>query len=73
MRKTVYTIVGGTLVFFGLLFVIVPGPSLILLIPGLYLLSKDYPSAEKWLRKCQRLLKSSAIWLDRKLRRRARA
>ncbi len=70
MLKPIRTVIGGFLVLLGLIFVIVPGPSLLLLIPGLYLLSFDYPEAKVWLRKCQRLLSKSARWLDQQIRRR---
>ncbi len=63
-------LVGGSLVLLGLIFIIVPGPSLLLLIPGLYLLSFEYEFARVWLRKCQRMLKTSAVWIDNKLRKR---
>lgn len=73
MKKIVITIVGGFLVFLGLIFVIIPGPSLLLLIPGLYLLSFEYPKAKVWLRKCQKLLSQSARWLDNQLKKRKRS
>ena len=63
-------LVGGALVLLGLIFIVVPGPSLLLLIPGLYLLSFEYEIARVWLKKCQRLLKASAVWIDAKLRKR---
>lgn len=70
MLKPIRTVVGGFLVLLGLIFVIVPGPSLLLLIPGLYLLSFDYPKAKVYLRKCQKLLSKSARWLDQQIQRR---
>jgi hypothetical protein len=63
-------LVGGSLVLLGLIFIVVPGPSLLLLIPGLYLLSFEYEIARVWLKKCQKLLKASAVWIDGKLRKR---
>ena len=69
MKKLLVTTIGGLLVFLGLIFVIIPGPSLLLLIPGFYILSFEYPAAKVWLRRCQRLLKKSAVWLDRFIRR----
>lgn len=62
-------LVGGGLVLLGLIFVIVPGPSLLLLIPGLFILSFEYEQAKVWLKKCQRLLSVSAQWFDRQIRR----
>ena len=60
-------IVGGLLVLMGLVFIIVPGPSLLLLIPGLFILSYEYDIAKDWLKKCQKLLSVSASWLDSKV------
>jgi len=70
MKKILITITGGLLVLLGLIFVIIPGPSLLLLIPGFYILSFEYPAAKVWLRRCQVLLKKSATWLDNQIRKR---
>ena len=70
VKKSFITLVGGLLVLLGLIFLIVPGPSLILLIPGFYLLSLEYPAAEVWLRRCQKLLSKSARYLDKAIRKR---
>lgn len=67
MKKLIITLVGGMFVLLGLIFIIVPGPSLLLLIPGLYLLSFEYPIAKVYLKKCQKLLSQSARWLDNKI------
>ncbi|MDA8621744.1 PGPGW domain-containing protein [Psychrosphaera sp.] len=67
-RQLFIHIVGGILVLLGLIFIIVPGPSLLLLIPGLYILSFEYELARVWLKKCQRMFKKSAVWLDSKIR-----
>lgn len=73
MKKLILTISGGLLVFLGLIFVIVPGPSLLLLIPGLYLLSFEYPAAKVWLKRCQKMLSKSARWLDAQISKRRRS
>ena len=65
MKKLLITIVGGTLVFFGLLFIILPGPSIFLLLPGLVLLSFEYPIAKKWLKSLQKIIRKGAVMLDR--------
>lgn len=67
VRKTIISIIGGLLVLLGLIFVIVPGPSLLLIIPGLFILSYEYPLAKVWLRKCMKLMRNSAKWIDAKL------
>ncbi|MDT0583658.1 MULTISPECIES: PGPGW domain-containing protein [Alteromonadaceae] len=64
IKKSARTVVGAGLVALGLIFVIIPGPSLLLIIPGLYLLSYDYAWAKVWLRKCQSLMKKAATKLD---------
>jgi uncharacterized membrane protein YbaN (DUF454 family) len=65
MKKVIITIVGGALVLLGAIFIIIPGPSLVLIIPGLMILSLQYPSARKWLKKAQRMARRSAAWVDR--------
>ncbi len=64
MKKLLLTFVGGTLVLVGLIFIIIPGPAILLIIPGLALLSLEYPAARKWLKKSQSLARKSAVWLD---------
>jgi hypothetical protein len=59
IKKSARTVIGA-----GLIFVIIPGPSLLLIIPGLFLLSYDYVWAKVWLRKCQSLMKKAATKLD---------
>ncbi|WP_395341726.1 PGPGW domain-containing protein [Ningiella sp. W23] len=70
MKKTIRTTAGASLVGLGALFILIPGPSLIFLIPGLMLLSFDYPLARSWLKKCQKFASQSARWLDSKITRR---
>jgi hypothetical protein len=64
IKKSARTVIGAGLVALGLIFVIIPGPSLLLIIPGLFLLSYDYVWAKVWLRKCQSLMKKAATKLD---------
>lgn len=54
----------------GLLFMIVPGPSLIFFIAGLLLLAFYYPWARRYLAHCQIALKKSCAFLDKKLAKR---
>nr|WP_250884185.1 PGPGW domain-containing protein [Glaciecola sp. XM2] len=70
MKKSLISLIGGFLVLLGLIFVIIPGPSLLLIIPGLYILSHEYPVAKTYLKKCMRMMRTSAQWLDSKLRNR---
>ena len=64
MKKILISLFGGFLVLLGAIFIIVPGPSLLLLIPGFYLLSLEYDWAKVWLKKCQRLLTKMARYID---------
>ncbi|MUH73360.1 tellurium resistance protein TerC [Psychrosphaera haliotis] len=68
LKQLFIHLVGGSLVLMGLIFIVVPGPSLLLLIPGLYILSFEYEIARVWLKKCQLMLKKSANWIDSKIR-----
>lgn len=70
MKKVLVSIIGGFLVFLGAIFIIIPGPSLLLLIPGFYLLSLEYDWAKVWLKRCQTLLAKSARWLDKQIAKR---
>ncbi|MFC4698764.1 PGPGW domain-containing protein [Glaciecola siphonariae] len=69
-RKLAFTLIGGAFVLLGAMFIIVPGPSLLFIVPGLILLSYDYPVAKQMLRKCMKLMTKSAAWIDEKLRER---
>ena len=70
MKKLIITLVGGTLVLLGTIFIIIPGPSLLLLIPGFYILSFEYDGAKVWLKRCQALLAKSARWIDKMIQKR---
>ncbi len=70
MKKIIITIAGGLLTLLGLIFVVLPGPSFIFLIPGLMILSLEYPQAKRWLRIAQSMMKKSAQWLDKQLSKR---
>ena len=72
MKKILVSIVGGGLVFIGLLLIVLPGPAWLFLPIGLAVLSLEYPSAKKWLKKAQRNMSDSAQWLDRKIAERRR-
>ena len=64
MKKLIISVLGGLLVCLGAIFIIIPGPSLLLLIPGFYLLSLEYYWAKVWLRRCQAMLSKMAKYLD---------
>lgn len=67
IKKSLISVVGGVLVLLGLIFIIIPGPSLLLIIPGLFILSFEYPVAKVWLKTAMRKMRLAAKWLDSKL------
>lgn len=68
LKKSFVTLLGGMLVLLGLVFILVPGPSLLFILPGLFILSFEYPAAQIWLRKSMKLMQKSAQWVDRQIR-----
>jgi uncharacterized membrane protein YbaN (DUF454 family) len=69
MKKCLLIIAGSLFIALGLIFAIVPGPSLIFFIAGLFCFSFHYPKARHYLRLCQKALSKSCAFLDRKLAR----
>ena len=70
IKKFLITIIGGALTLIGLAFLILPGPSILFLFPGLYLLSLEYDQAKVYLKKVQNMMTKSSRWLDSKIKRR---
>jgi uncharacterized membrane protein YbaN (DUF454 family) len=70
IRKVLLTIIGGALTLLGLIFIVLPGPSVLFLLPGLYLLSLEYEQAKVWLKKVQKMMTKTSRWVDKKLRQR---
>jgi hypothetical protein len=70
LRKILLTLVGGTLTLLGLIFTVLPGPSVLFLLPGLYLLSLEYEQAKVWLKKAQKMMTKTSRWIDKKIRQR---
>jgi len=68
VKKTLVTIIGFAIVLIGLVFIVLPGPAVLIIPLGLALLATEYPAAEKWLRKFQRYLSRSAAWADSRWR-----
>jgi hypothetical protein len=69
-KKSAITIVAVVILFLGVIFIILPGPAIILIPVGLALLSLVYPQARKWLRKFQRFMTVSAAKMDKMVRNR---
>lgn len=69
MKKWLMNAVAGVCFLLGLVFFVVPGPSVIFFLIGLTLLAFHYPFARKYLRLCQATLTKGCQFLDRKLAR----
>lgn len=69
MKKLFLMILGILLILIGLVFVIVPGPSLLFFMAGLLCFSFYYPKARCYLALCQKALSKSCAYLDKKLAR----
>ena len=67
MKKLLMQISGTVFILLGLLFAVVPGPSLIFFIAGLFCFSMYYPKARGYLTWCQKALSRSCAYLDKKL------
>ena len=63
-KKLMLTFIGWFLIAIGVVFLIIPGPGLLFIIPGLFVLSLEYDWAKPWLRKAMRLMSKCAQWLD---------
>ncbi|MCG7535474.1 PGPGW domain-containing protein [Pseudoalteromonas sp. OOF1S-7] len=61
-------LLAGICALLALVFIVVPGPSLIFLLAGLLCLSLNYPRARSWLKKAQVGFKNVCVQLDRRLR-----
>ena len=69
MKKIALISFGASCMLLGLVFVIIPGPSLIFFIAGLFCLSFYYPKARDYLTLCQKALTKSCAYIDKKLAR----
>ncbi len=63
LRKTIITLVGGGLLAFGLIFILLPGTVIILPI-ALAILALEYDWARRYVKVAQRMLTKSAKKMD---------
>lgn len=68
-KQIFITVIGFCLVFLGLVFIVLPGPAVLFLPVGLALLSLHYDWAKVWLKRCQKLMRASAVKLDQLVQR----
>lgn len=53
IKRIVVTIIGGTVVIFGMILIVTPGPAIIVIPAGLAILGTEYAWARRWLRKAR--------------------
>ena len=63
-KKLFITALGGFILLIAALFVIIPGPAILLAPIGLAILSLEYDWARKYLRQCQSLLSKGSKRMD---------
>lgn len=49
-RKVVVSVIGGTVILFGVALLVLPGPGLVTIVLGLAILATEYAFARRWLR-----------------------
>jgi len=57
LKRGIILIIGGTLVLFGILLLVLPGPGLLVIIAGLAVLATEFAFAEKALSKVKKSVK----------------
>ncbi|MFY8274866.1 PGPGW domain-containing protein [Pseudoalteromonas sp. SSDWG2] len=67
MKKWLMNAAAGLCFLLGIVFAVVPGPSVIFFLIGLTLLAFHYPFARKYLKICQNTLTRGCQLLDKKL------
>jgi hypothetical protein len=65
IKNALIALVGFILVAIGVIFILLPGPAIIFLPLGLALLSMQYNWAKIWLKRCQKMMRKSAVQLDK--------
>ncbi|WP_144393801.1 PGPGW domain-containing protein [Pleionea sediminis] len=68
VKKALVTATGLLLLLIGVVFIILPGPAVLIIPLALGVLAIEYPIAKKWLRVFQKKMKQSAEWADRRWR-----
>ncbi len=65
IKNTLLAILGFSLVILGVIFILLPGPAIIFLPLGLAILSLQFDWAKDWLKRSQRMMRKSAVQLDK--------
>lgn len=64
LKTKAVSILGLLFLLIGLVFIVLPGPAILFIPLGLAMLSFEYPTAKKWLRKYQRFSSKAARKTD---------
>ncbi|WNC73037.1 PGPGW domain-containing protein [Thalassotalea psychrophila] len=73
LKTKAVSIIGLFSLLIGLIFIILPGPAILFIPIGLAMLSFEYPTAKRWLRKYQRYSSKAATKMDGMVRKLKRA
>lgn len=57
LKRGIILIIGGTIIFFGVLLLVLPGPGLLVIIAGLAVLATEFAFAERALSKVKKSVK----------------
>ncbi|MEC4091877.1 PGPGW domain-containing protein [Pseudoalteromonas rubra] len=68
MKKLLLNVLAAVCALLALLFIVIPGPSIVFLLAGLVCLSFNYPWARSYLKKTQAGFKTICVQLDKRLR-----
>ncbi|WMN62073.1 YbaN family protein (plasmid) [Pseudoalteromonas xiamenensis] len=68
MKKTKYYLLGTLFIVLAVVFIVVPGPSILFLLAALVCFSMINENAKQYLRKAQKAFKSASIKLDRRFK-----
>lgn len=71
IKRIIVTIIGGTVVIFGVILIVTPGPAVLVIPAGLAILGTEYAWARRWLRKA-RSMAASAITKTQNIARRGK-
>ena len=59
IKRIIVTVVGGTVVIFGVILIVTPGPAFLVIPVGLAILGTEYAWARRWLRKARRMAQTA--------------
>ena len=55
IKRIIVTVVGGTVLIFGVILIVTPGPAVLVIPVGLAILGTEYAWARRWLRKARKM------------------